>query len=160
MPRGKWRIVTYQSKWATGSDEDVGTKPSCPADLPSRLAAEVRRVALAAWKLVGGEGYGRVDMRIDAAGQPWILEVNANPDIAPDAGFARMASVAGIEYPALVRTMCQFGLERSRDLVSVDDNWALAQRLSGVVTSDARSAPVFDLFAGVPEGTEHAVGDH
>jgi D-alanine-D-alanine ligase len=160
MPRGKWRIVTYQSKWATGSDEDVGTRPSCPADLTPKLAAEVRRVALAAWKLVGGEGYGRVDMRIDAAGQPWILEVNANPDIAPDAGFARMASVAGIEYPALVRSMCQLGLERSRELVSVDDNWALAQRLSGVVPSDAHSAPVFDLFAGLPEGTEHAVGDH
>jgi D-alanine-D-alanine ligase len=160
MPRGKWRIVTYQSKWETGSDEDVGTKPNCPADLAPKLTAEVRRVALAAWKLVGGEGYGRVDMRIDAAGRPWILEVNANPDIAPDAGFARMASVAGIEYSALVRTMCQLGLERSRELVSVDDNWALAQRLSGVVPSDAHTAPVFDLFAGLRDGTEQAVGDH
>jgi D-alanine-D-alanine ligase len=160
MPRGKWRIVTYQSKWAVGSEEDVGTAPRCPADLPPKLAAEVRRVALAAWKLVGGEGYGRVDMRIDAAGQPWILEVNANPDIAPDAGFARMAAIAGIEYPALVRSMCQYGLERSREVVSVDDNWALAQRLSGILAADARSATAFDLFAGLPDETEHAVGDH
>jgi D-alanine-D-alanine ligase len=160
MPRGKWRIVTYQSKWAVGSDEDVGTSPRCPADLPPILAAEVRRVALAAWKLVGGEGYGRVDMRIDGAGRPWILEVNANPDIAPDAGFSRMAAIAGIEYPALVRTMCQHGLERCREVASVDDNWALAQRLSGVVDADSRSAPVFDLFAGVAKGNERAVGDH
>lgn len=160
MPRGRWRIVTYQSKWAVGSEEDVGTVPRCPAELPPKLAAEVRRVALAAWKVVGGEGYGRVDMRIDAAGQPWVLEVNANPDIAPDAGFARMAEVAGIEYSALVRTMCQLGLDRNRELVSVDDNWVLAQRLSGVMLGDARSAPSFDLFASAAADTEHAVGDH
>jgi D-alanine-D-alanine ligase len=161
MPRGMWRIVTYQSKWAVGSEEDVGATPRCPADLPPKLAAEVRRVALAAWKLVGGEGYGRIDMRIDNAGQPWILEVNANPDIAPDAGLARMASVAGIEYPALVRTMCELGLERGREEISIEDGWAMAQRLSGVTEASTRSASAFDLFGGEasPE-TGQAVGDH
>jgi hypothetical protein len=134
-----------------GSDEDVGAAPQCPADLPPKLAAEVRRIALSAWRLVGGQGYGRVDMRIDAAGKPWILEVNANPDIAPDAGLARMAAVAGIEYPALVRTLCELGLERNRDGVSVEDGWALAQRLSGVTPSTEHVAPALDLFA---------VGDH
>ena len=64
-------------------------------DLPDELTAEVRRIARDAWKLVGGSGYGRVDMRIDAEGRPWILEVNANPDIAPDAGLARMAARRG-----------------------------------------------------------------
>src|SRR5262249_54082050 len=46
MPRGRWRIVTYQSKWSTGSVDDVGTEPRCPARLPSKLANEIRRVAL------------------------------------------------------------------------------------------------------------------
>jgi D-alanine-D-alanine ligase len=161
MPRGMWRIVTYQSKWLVGSEEDVGAAPSCPADLPPKLAAEVRRIALAAWRLVGGHGYGRVDMRIDRTGQPWILEVNANPDIAPDAGLARMAAVAGIEYPALVRTMCQLGLDRSRDGISVEDGWAMAQRLSGIVPVSTEIGPSFDLFgAEVPQETEQAVGDH
>src|SRR5204863_244375 len=36
MPRGMWRIVTYQSKWAVGSEEDVGATPRCPADLPPK----------------------------------------------------------------------------------------------------------------------------
>ena len=179
MPRGMWRIVTYQSKWMVGSDEDVGATPRCPADLPPKVAAEVRRVALRAWQLVGGHGYGRVDMRIDASGKPWILEVNANPDIAPDAGLARMAAVAGIEYPALVRTMCELALERKRERVSVEEGWALAQRLSGVVNGD--QAPTLDLFSGdleqrnppsarrtrprrfsdsASESEQHAVGDH
>jgi len=162
MPRGKWRIVTYRSKWLTGSEEDLGAAPRCPADLSPKLAADVRRVALAAWKLVGGHGYGRVDMRIDGAGRPWILEVNANPDVAPDAGFARMASVAGIEYPALVRTLCELALERQRQTISVEEGWALAQRLSGVSTATGTDGtPSLDLFAaGTPVRVEQAVGDH
>jgi D-alanine-D-alanine ligase len=142
MPRGRWHIVTYQSKWATGSVDDVGAEPRCPARLPAKVANEVRRVALRAWKLTGGFGYGRVDMRIDANGQPWILEVNANPDIAPDAGLARMAHVAGTEYAALIRSICELALAQSRQIPTADA-WALAQKLSGVVSPP----PEYDLFA-------------
>ncbi|MEP6496032.1 MAG: hypothetical protein ABJF01_25355 [bacterium] len=142
MQRGRWNIVTYQSKWATGSEDDVGAEPRCPARLPAKVANEVRRVALRAWKLSGGFSYGRVDMRIDANGQPWILEVNANPDIAPDAGLARMAKVTGMEYPALIRAICELALVRSRETTSPDD-WARAQKLSGVPGTQAE----YDLFA-------------
>jgi hypothetical protein len=85
-------------------------------------------------------------MRIDANGQPWILEVNANPDIAPDAGLARMARVAGTEYGALIRNICELALARSRQLPNPDD-WALAQRLSGVLSP----RPEYDLFAVAEE---------
>ncbi|HEX7020907.1 MAG TPA: hypothetical protein VF159_12895 [Gemmatimonadaceae bacterium] len=142
MPRGKWRIVTYQSKWHAGSVEDLGATPQCPADLPTKVANRVRNLALRAWKLVGGQGYGRVDMRIDANGEPWILEVNANPDIAPDAGLARMARVAGIEYGALIRSICESALLRSRDSVPTDERWALTEHLSGV----ALPKPELSLF--------------
>ena len=145
MPRGQWRIVTYQSKWASGSVEDLGAEPRCPARLPAKVATEVRRVALQAWKLAGGFGYGRVDMRIDAAGRPWILEVNANPDIAPDAGLARMARVAGIEYPALIRDICELGLAKAREIPPADE-WILAQRLSGIPTDEGPGGEL-DLFA-------------
>lgn len=146
MPQGRWHIVTYTSKWETGSVDDVGAAPRCPARLPAKVATEVRRVALAAWKLAGGWGYGRVDMRIDANGQPWILEVNANPDIAPDAGLARMAHVAGMDYPALIRTICESALTRAREAPRPED-WALAQKLSGVEVAQHE----YDLFAAVQE---------
>jgi hypothetical protein len=84
--------------------------------------------------------------------------VNANPDIAPDAGFARMARVAGIEYPALVRTVCELALEHKRESGSVEQGWALAQRLSGVA---AHPTPDLDLFTtDVPPRVEHTVSDH
>ena len=146
MPAGRWRIVTYQSKWETGSVEDLGATPRCPAKMPVKLANEIRRIALRAWKLAGGFGYGRVDMRIDTNGRPWILEVNANPDIAPDAGVARMARVAGIEYSALIRNICELALVHGRE-EPVNDEWRLAQSLSGV----AANRPELDLFAAGQE---------
>jgi D-alanine-D-alanine ligase len=142
MPKGMWRIVTYRSKWEDGSDEDLGSAPRCPARLPATVAAQLRKIAVAAWRIVGGAGYGRVDLRIDERGRPWILEVNANPDIAPDAGLARMARVAGIDYGALVRRACELGLQRSREGVTTAERWALAQRLSGVAPESAEP----DLF--------------
>ncbi len=142
MPKGMWRIVTYRSKWETGSDEDIGSAPRCPARLPAGVATQLRRTAMAAWRLVGGAGYGRVDFRIDERGRPWILEVNANPDIAPDAGLARMARVAGIDYGALVRQVCELGLRRARGGATTAEQWALAQRLSGVTAPDSE----LDLF--------------
>jgi D-alanine-D-alanine ligase len=145
MPKGLWPIVTYRSKWDTGSEEDLGSVPKCPAELPSRASSEVRRVALDAWRMVGGQGYGRVDMRLDENGHPWILEVNSNPDIAPDAGLARMARVAGIEYATLVRTICELGIARRREQQLVPDGWALAQQLSGM---PAPAGPELELFAG------------
>ncbi|CAN5919538.1 ATP-grasp domain-containing protein [soil metagenome] len=143
MPKGMWRIVTYRSKWEEGSDEDLGSAPRCPARLPASVAAQLRRIAVAAWRIAGGSGYGRVDMRIDERGRPWILEVNANPDIAPDAGLARMARVAGIDYGSLVRKVCELGLQHGRTAETTAERWALAQKLSGV----AATVDEPDLFA-------------
>jgi D-alanine-D-alanine ligase len=122
--------VSYQAKWAPDSAEYIGTVPRCPAELDAPLADEIRAIALAAWRAVGGEGYGRVDLRVDVSGKPWLLEVNANPDIAPDAGLARMARAAGLDYTALIGKVMDAAFAR-RPLLA-PERWADAQRLSGV----------------------------
>jgi hypothetical protein len=76
-----------------------------------------------------------VDLRVDGDGQPWILEVNANPDIAPDAGLARMARVAGMDYAALIRAVCNEALARQRPLPNAL-RWAMSERLSGVTVNE------------------------
>ncbi len=130
MPRGMWKIVSYQSKWITGSEEDLGAMPTCPADLPVKLTRELERIATTAWRAVGGTGYGRVDFRIDSDGQPWLLEVNPNPDIATDAGLARMARVAGMNYSALIRRVCEAGLLQKID--TDPELWQRSLHLSGM----------------------------
>lgn len=129
MPRGMWKIVSYRSKWITGSDEDIGATPSCPADLPLALTRELERIALTAWRAVGGQGYGRADFRIDRSGRPWLLEVNPNPDISPGAGLARMAGVAGMDYAALVRRLCEIAL--AHPALNAAELWPRALLLSG-----------------------------
>ncbi len=102
MPPGRRPIVTYDAKWAAGSVDDRGARPICPAQIPDGLHARLIRDARVAWDAVGGRGYGRVDFRLDDEGHVWVLEVNPNPDLDPEAGLARMARSAGLDYRALV----------------------------------------------------------
>jgi D-alanine-D-alanine ligase len=60
------------------------------------LLERIRQLSLAAWTALGLRGYGRVDFRIDAGGLPWILEVNVNPCLSPDAGFAAALARDGV----------------------------------------------------------------
>src|SRR3546814_4317520 len=93
FPPGRPRIVDYEAKWAPESDAYANTprRFDLAAD-DAALAAELSRLALDAWHLFGLAGYARVDFRVDAAGRPTILEVNLNPCLAPDAGFAAPAA--------------------------------------------------------------------
>lgn len=114
MPPGTWPILSFDAKWRPGSPEDLGSQPVCPAKLHPTLARRVRAVAVAAWNAVRGCGYGRVDLRVDRAGQPWILEVNPDPDISDDAGLSRMAQAAGWSYEELILRIAELALSAER----------------------------------------------
>ncbi|HUE76626.1 MAG TPA: hypothetical protein VMM83_01675 [Longimicrobiales bacterium] len=104
------RLVSYAAKWEPGSDADLGTRPLCPAPIDAAVADRARDLGLRAWRAVGGHGYGRVDLRADDDGRLHVLEVNPNPDLAPDAGLARMAAAAGWTFDALVARIVEDGL--------------------------------------------------
>ena len=102
MPGDHWPIVTFEAKWSPDSPDYKGTVPVCPADVDDELGNRIVAIASKAWKTVHGQGYGRVDFRLDADDSPWLLEVNPNPDSSPDAGLANMASAHGWTYDELV----------------------------------------------------------
>ena len=56
--------------------------------------------------------YGRVDFRVAEDGTPYVIDVNPNCDISPDAGVARAARAANMTYPQLIGKICQIAWER------------------------------------------------
>jgi D-alanine-D-alanine ligase len=96
------RIVTYDCKWEPDSPAYVVTSVPAAGRFPAALLRQARAIARSTFALVGGRAYGRVDMRLDAAGRPCVIDVNPNPDLDPDAGFARAARSVGLDYPTLV----------------------------------------------------------
>jgi D-alanine-D-alanine ligase len=102
MPADRPRIVSYAAKWDERHVDYAGTKPVPLRDADPALVAAVERVARGAWDALGLRDYGRIDLRVDAAGAPWVIDVNPNPDISPDAGLVRSARLAGMSYPQLI----------------------------------------------------------
>jgi len=94
FPPDKPQIVGYAAKWQPDSFEFHHTPRLIPAPLAEAVAAAVRRQAEAAWHAAGCQDYARVDLRLDETGRPYVLEINPNPDIAPDAGFAAALAAA------------------------------------------------------------------
>jgi D-alanine-D-alanine ligase len=110
-PAGKPRIVGYGAKWdedSTGWRQTVrrfGVEKNEPA-----LAAKLRADCEAVWKLFGLTGFVRVDFRVTESGEPLILEINVNPCITPEAGFAAAAEEAGMAYDVLIEEIVKAAL--------------------------------------------------
>jgi D-alanine-D-alanine ligase len=68
--------------------------------------------ALAAFRALGCSGHGRVDLRIDRAGQPYVLEVNTLPGMTEKSLLPKIAAYAGIDYG----TLCERILASARPL--------------------------------------------
>jgi len=108
LPAGKPHIVGYAAKWEPGSIEYAGTPRRFefgPRD--RRLLDQLRELAVECWDLFGSQGYARVDFRVARDGTPWILEMNANPCLSPDAGFLAAAERAGLDPQKVVERIAQ-----------------------------------------------------
>jgi D-alanine-D-alanine ligase len=108
------KIVTYNAKWVEGTAEYIGTVGTCPAKLTPEMEERVRDIARQAYKLMEIRDYARVDIRLDASNTPYVLEVNPNPDISRDTGFARSAHAAGMTFEDMLANIIETALERTR----------------------------------------------
>ena len=97
FPAGAPRIVDYAAKWLPDSFAYSHTPRRFTfAAGEASLLAELRQLSLRCWEVFGLAGFARVDFRVDAEGRPWILEINPNPCLSSDAGFAAAAAEAGL----------------------------------------------------------------
>jgi D-alanine--D-alanine ligase len=93
LPKQLPKIVTYDSKWIDGSVYYRNTKPVVPANLNERTRRRVEKVALTAYEALNCRDYARIDIRLNKKGVPFVIEVNPNPDISSDSGFARAGMI-------------------------------------------------------------------
>jgi D-alanine-D-alanine ligase len=110
-PDDKPRIVGYAAKWQTDSMEYGATVRSFAVE--RTLCEAAVRVAKRCWDEFGLSGYARVDFRVDAAGRLWVLEINANPCLSPDAGFAAMLAEAQIPFAKALAWLVDDALRRA-----------------------------------------------
>jgi len=117
FPEGKPKIVGYAAKWDEDAPEFLATARYFP-DLTNTLRDALTQVAHQCWQSFGMRGYARVDIRLDGHGNPWVLEVNANPSLSRDAGFAAAAQQAGIGYEQLIETVVAAGIRSGLNATS------------------------------------------
>jgi D-alanine-D-alanine ligase len=108
----KPRIVGYACKWDDDSEESKGSVRAFGFEKEDpKLAAELMRLTREAFTLFGNRGFARVDFRVDEQGNPMILEVNPNPSLDWDAGFAAACKEAGFDYGSALEKIIAAALQ-------------------------------------------------
>jgi len=113
FPTNKPRIVSHGAKWDVDSFEYHNTPRRF--DFPASdetLLKRLEELTIECWRLFNLCGYARVDFRCDAHSRPWILEINTNPCISPDAGFAAALEQAGYGYDGGLQQILDDALSR------------------------------------------------
>jgi len=110
MPEGSRRIATDRVKWSVKYQKKYGIDSGAARDLPEAIGEKIQHICKRAYRALELSGYARIDLRLDEAGNVWVLEANPNPQIAKGEDFAESAAKAGIGYEAVLQRILNLGL--------------------------------------------------
>jgi D-alanine-D-alanine ligase len=110
MSENNWRIATERVKWSVKYQKRHGID-TAEAQLPEGVAAKVQHLAKRAYRALELSGYARVDFRMDANNNPYVIEANANPQLAENEDFAQSAKRAKLAYPMLLERIMALGIQ-------------------------------------------------
>jgi D-alanine-D-alanine ligase len=100
-------IFSYEAKYT-----DAGTRYIVPAELPEAKADRIRDAAVATYRAIGCAGAARVDLMLDDALNPWVLEINTIPGLTRKSLLPKAAAAAGMTFSNLVGRMLAGAAER------------------------------------------------
>jgi D-alanine-D-alanine ligase len=116
LPEGALPIYGFEAKWLWDRPENPLEMFQCPARIDERLRREIERVTLHAYRVLGCRDWSRIDVRLDVAGVPNVVEVNPLPGILPtpedNSCFPKAARAAGLSYDALIQSCLLLAAER------------------------------------------------
>lgn len=98
-------LYDYECKYKAGL-----SRYTCPAELDDELTRHLQNLALKAHRALGCSGYSRVDFRLNASNEPFILEVNTLPGMTGTSLVPKAAKAAGINFNTLVETIIEEAL--------------------------------------------------
>jgi D-alanine-D-alanine ligase len=110
MSESNWRIATERVKWNVKYQKRHGID-TAEAQLPADLAATIQHLAKRTYRALELSGYARIDFRADANGNAYVIEANANPQLAEEEDFARSAKAARLPYPKLLEMIMALGVQ-------------------------------------------------
>jgi D-alanine-D-alanine ligase len=115
-PEGRPKIASWEAKWGDEGDEKgaefEGTKSIFPTDVSEELATRMQQVAVDAFQALRLRDYARVDLRVTAKGEIYVIEVNPNCYLEQSAEFASAAAKDGIDYNALINRIVELASAR------------------------------------------------
>ena len=116
LPQGALPIYGFEAKWVWDSAEEPLDIFECPARISSQLRSAIEDVVLKAYRVLGCRDWSRVDVRLDAAGVPNIVELNPLPGILPNPDdnscLPKAARAAGMGYDQLIQTALRHAARR------------------------------------------------
>jgi D-alanine-D-alanine ligase len=110
MPEGAKRIATDRVKWSVKYQKKYGIDSGAAGDLPEGKAEGIQHLCKRTYRALELSGYARIDLRLDEAGNVWVLEANPNPQIAKGEDFAASAEKVGIAYETVLQRIINLGV--------------------------------------------------
>jgi D-alanine-D-alanine ligase len=110
MPEGAKRIATDRVKWSVKYQKKYGIDSGPARDLAESKAEDIQHICKRAFRALELSGFARIDLRLDEAGNVWVLEANPNPQIARGEDFAASAEKIGLTYEAVLQRIINLGL--------------------------------------------------
>ena len=106
------RIATYKAKWDKNYRKKWGLKNAFPGKLANGVQEELEEICKRAYRALNMECYARFDARVTQSGRTFIIEANANPNLAKNDEIAQSAEKAGIPFNKLVQKILMLSFQR------------------------------------------------
>jgi D-alanine-D-alanine ligase len=110
LPDSLAAIATRKVKWDKRYQTKYGITTRAAQELPQAVVASLDKLSRRIYRALGLSGYARMDFRVTAAGEVYVLEANANPNLEASEDFAESASAAGMPYNELLEKLMALGL--------------------------------------------------
>ncbi len=139
LPDGALPIYGFEAKWIWDRPENPLEMFRCPAPIDEGKRRAIESVVLHAYEVLGCRDWSRIDVRLDAAGTPNIVEVNPLPGFLPtpedNSCFPKAARAAGLSYDELIQTCLRLAAERQRVALPGGFSRAFEARRRSVATA-------------------------